>query len=270
MKQLDPKVTADLQNWLNSSDKDVMKGAELVLSVTRNRALYNSFLRRPDKFMAKVEYELRKHLNIRLHNMTVADVARLEKEVMPRVAETVANPPMVITTDDEFPEGHIATGKRADHDQLPPEIQDLWDSNGPRHAQITLLFNELKAMNDLMPCDRFEKLHLLDVTEAKYRANLAKYDAYQLGQPSVQVDKQVASNDEPVEAEPVDPELDKKVGAARKSLSKWRKSFKDAADDEARAKALAKIQEYVDVIKGLGAGLAEDTVAELSALGIQF
>lgn len=262
MNKLDPKVTADLQNWLNSTDKDVATGANLVLTVTRNRALFNSFLRRPDKFMAKVEYELRKHLNIRLQGLTVAEVAHLEETVMPRVQETVDNPPVAIATDDEFPEGKVVSGKRADHDQLPPEIQELWDSNGPRHAQITILFNELKAMADLQPCDRFEKLHMLDQAEQKYRENLAAYDAYELGQEPVQVE---------AESVQVDPEVEKKLGAARKNLSKWRNAFNASGEDpEKKSRALNKIREYVNVIKELGGGFSEDTVNDLSGYGIKF
>ena len=87
MHKLDNKLTQQIADWLNTpeADRDVRAGADLMLSLNRNRALYNSILRRPDKFMAKLVYELRKFLRMRLDAATAADAAKLEREVMPRV-----------------------------------------------------------------------------------------------------------------------------------------------------------------------------------------
>lgn len=92
-----------------AADRNIASGAEMLLALTRNRALHNSFLRKPAKFMPKVEYELRKHLEIRLRDMSGADVAALESRVIPRVAQTVGSLP-TISSDDDFPEGTKAKG----------------------------------------------------------------------------------------------------------------------------------------------------------------
>lgn len=262
--KLDPKVTQAVQDWLNTpeAERDIKAGADLMLQLNRNRALYNSILKRPDKFLPKMVYELKKHLKIRLANMTMAEVASLEKEVVPRVEETLTEVP-VITPDDEIPEGKIAKGRRPDHDSLPAEIRELWDSNAERYRQIVLLFNELKAMADLQPCDRFDKLHILDLTEKKYRDNLAKYDSYVVTSPVM--------GDEAPASEDVGTDNEKTINNARKTLSKYRKQLSELAeDDPKRATALEKIQSAVNAIIACGAGVAQDTQAELIQFGIKF
>lgn len=206
--KLDPKVTQQIQDWLNTpeADRDIRAGAELMLTLNRNRALYYSLLRRPDKFKDKLVYELKKHLRIRLDNLTTSEVARLEETIIPRVKETVGNHP-AISVDAELPEGSVAKGRRADHDSLPPEIQELWNSNEQRHRRIVILFNEIKAMADAQPCDRYEKLRILDDLDKTYRLNLEKYDAYV---PSATVTSATDSETTPAQSA----EVVKAVGAA--------------------------------------------------------
>lgn len=263
--KLDPKVTQQIQDWLNTpdADRDIRAGAELMFSLNRNRALYNSIIRRPDKFKDKLVYELRKHLLIRLDNLTTAEVARLEEKTIPRIKATVDNPP-IISTEAEIPEGSVARGRRADHDALPPEIRDLWDSNAQRYRRIVVLFNEIKAMANAQPCDRYEKLRLLDDLDKTYRLNLEKYDAYV---PSDTVA-------EPTETEPtpaLSVEAIRAVGAARKTISKYKKVVANNPDNSLKlATAKSKIQAAVNVVRSAGAEFSEATIAELSAIGISF
>lgn len=270
--KLDPKITKEVQDWLNTpeEERDIKAGADLMLSLNRNRALYNSIIRHPAKFMPKLVYELRKHLKIRLANMSLADVARMEEKVIPLAQETVDTMP-VISTEDEIPEGKVARGRRPDHEQLPAHVQELWDSNAERYRRIVILFNELKAMNDLQPCDRYEKVAMLGELDKTYRKNLELYDGYVL-EPSSPM-----GDDDPVEPGSddaqggVSTDNEKTVNNARKTLSKYRKQLAGLAeDDPKRLTALEKIQGAVDAILACGAGVADDTRAELTALGIKF
>lgn len=263
--KLDPKVTLQLQNWLNTpeDERDIRAGAELMLSLNRNRALYNSIMRRPDKFKDKLVYELRKYLRIRLDNLTTTEVARLEEEIIPRIEKTVGNKP-AISVEAELPDGSVAKGRRADHDSLPPEIRELWNSNEQRHRRIVILFNEIKAMADAQPCDRYEKLRILDDLDKNYRLNLEKYDAYVTS-------ATVASTTDTETTTAQSQELVKAVGAARKTISKYKKVIADNPDDTLKFDtARAKIQAAVNVIKNAGAEFSEATIAELTALGISF
>lgn len=264
MANLDPKLTREMQDWLNArpADRDFMRGAAMLRSLNRNKALYNTLVRNPGKYMSKLEYELRKHLRIRLHNMSVADVVHMEAEVMPRVASTVATPP-TISSDDELPEAHTARGRRADHDSLPPEIQALWDGNATRYRKIVLLFNELKAMADQEPCDRFEKLQMLDELDKQYRHALEQYDGYLPGHSALP-----PSATPPLSAVRTDEEA-RRLSAARKTLGKYKKvaSTADVSDDR-RTLAITKCRACVAVIRDLGGKFTPEVAAELSALGI--
>lgn len=261
--KLDPILTRKVQEWLNApeSERDIKDGATLMLQLNRNRALYNSVMLRPEKFKDKLVYELKKYLRIRLDNMTVSEVSKMETEVMPRAQETIDNMP-VISTDAEITAGSVARGKRPDHDSLPASIRELWDSNEQRYRSIVLLYNELKAMSDTQPCDRYEKLRLLDEADKKYRSNLRQYDAY------------VATPSEPaatVAANQIQgADMVKAVGAARKTISKYKKVIAAAQDPEKIDTAKSKIQAAVDVIRNAGAEFSDATVQELTAIGIKF
>lgn len=258
--KLDPVITNKVQEWLNTPDpeRDIKEGATLMLQLNRNRALYNSVMMRPDKFRAKLEYELKKYLLMRLDNMTASDVSSMEAEIMPRVQQTVAEAP-VISTDAELPAASLARGKRPDHDSLPAHIRELWESNGQRHRNIVILFNELKAMADAQPCDRYEKLRLLDEADKKYRSNLQKYDDY------------VAPVDANASAPAQSADMVKAIGAARKAISKYKKIISSNPQDPAKIEtAKSKIQAAVGVIKSAGAEFSEATVKELSPFGIIF
>lgn len=270
--KLDPKITQALRDWLDtpSDRQDIKTGADLMLSLNRNRALYNSIIRHPEKYKAKLVYELKKYLNMRLANMTVADVSRMEADVIPKVEKIIDQVP-VVSPDDELPEGMIALGRRSDHDDLPLEIRQLWDSNADRYKRIVLLFNELKAMSHMQPCDRFEKLHALDIAERKYRDNLARYDAYVADAAHTGDDASPCPDDTGADTGESGAEIDKAVNNARKTLSKYRKLLTGlSAEDPRRAVALDKIQSAVSVILACGAGVSKDSQAELAVLGIRF
>lgn len=260
MKQIDANFTKAIQEWLNTpaADRDITKGATMLLQLNRNRALYNSILSRPAKYSAKLEYELRKHLNIRVHNMAVSDVVAMERKVMPRVESTLQHSPhstVAITSDTDFPDGQVAKGKRADHDSLPEEIKQLWDSNAERYFKINHLFNELKGMADAEPCDRFAKLVILERAESAYRKALELYDGYT---PVTSTETIAQSVDR------------KRVSALRKSISTHKTAYAKTDDKTKKAILVDKLQSCVDELISLGAGLAESSKAELSAIGITF
>lgn len=257
---LDPVITNKVQEWLNTPDeeRDMREGATLMLQLNRNRALYNSVMMRPDKFRDKLVYELKKYLRMRLDNMTVSDVSSMEAEIMPRVKKTVEDMP-VVSVDSEIPNAVRAKGKRPDHDSLPDHVRKLWEANGQLHRRIVLLFNELKAMSDALPCDRYEKLRLLDEADKKYRSNMKKYDDY--------VAPPVCNACAPVQSA----DVVKAIGAARKTISKYKKILTEVNQDPEKIQtAKEKIQSAVAVIRNAGAEFSESTVKELSAFGIIF
>ena len=265
-KYMDNNFTQKMQDWLNqpAHERDIVAGATMLLRLNRNRVLYTNIVRRPERFADKVEYELRKHLKIRLDGLTVADVVKMEREVMPRVEQTLKDA-LVISTDAELPQGTIARGKRLDHDRLPAEIQALWDGNIENYHKVRDLHHRLKEMEAAPPCDRYEFLKLLDEADRRYRENLARYDGFVIGQEPATV---VADNTADAQA----PERDKaRINAARKSISKWKaaliKAYGDG-DGEKCTEALSKISAAIADLRAAGGALGAKVSAELLQLGV--
>lgn len=249
---MDHKFTEKIRTWLNTpvNERSIEEGATMLLQLNRNRILYQNIIRRGVRMMPKLEYELKKHLRIRDDGKTLHEVVAMEKVIMPAVEQLVTKP-----------EAEHA-GKRADHDELPEEVQQLWDGNFERYTKIKALFEELKAMEKMQPCDRYEKLKLLDEAEKAYREALSAYDSY------------VKEDNFPTKTEehPVDPaELATQIGNARKYISEGKGKLKKLIDEGNEAKAATlrkKIVERVRTIQQAGAPISDDTFAELSELGI--
>ena len=261
---MDDKFTQKMQDWLNqpAHERDLLAGATMLLQLNRNRVLYANIVRRPDRFGEKLEYELRKHLQIRLDGMTMADVVKMEREVMPRVERTLKDAP-VITTDAELPQGTIARGKRPDHDQLPAEIRALWDGNIENYHKVRDLHHRLKEMEAAPPCDRYEYLKLLDESDRRYRDNLARYDGYVRASGSEYADKAAVVQDAQRDRA--------RINAARKSISKWKGALAKAygeGDGEKCGEAKEKILTAVADLQAAGGSLGAKVSAELRDLGI--
>lgn len=258
---MDNKITEQLTDWLNTprEKRDIPAGAMLLLRLNNNRFLYANIMRRPEKFAEKLEYELRKHLRIRLDGLTRADVIKLEAQVIPAAKKTLASPPAVISTDDELPEAKVATGRRADHDSLPPAVQALWDNNLRLYKTIKNVFEQLKTMENAQPCDRYEYLKILDEADKKYRANLERYDHYVIGSEPV-----AAATDNTT-----DDNAQRKINAARKTLTKYKKILAKAnISDERATTARQKIIACIETIRENGGVVGAAVTADLKKLGI--
>lgn len=174
---LDEKFTAAMQAWLNDSceSRSLAEGAELLLRLNRNKWMYQQILR--TRNVSKLEYELNKHLRIRLAGYTLQEVAAMERRVMPQAKETLDKNAPTISTDAENPAPQFA-GKRADHDTLPKDIRSLYDKNGDIYFKLKQTFETLKQMENAQPCDRFELLTVLKDLDKQYRENWQRYDSY--------------------------------------------------------------------------------------------
>lgn len=265
---IDDRLTADMQDWLNTepAKRDLLKGAEMVLKLTRNRILFQNISRNPQKFASKIEYELKKYLAIRLDRKTLQDVIQMDKELVPSVEKTlVTYNPLEISSDDDKPqEAVIAKGRREDHDSLPDDIRKLWEDNKNIYFRLKETFETLKTMRDAIPCDRYEYLKQLEELDTKYRDNMNRYDHYKPGKQ----EEHGADNDSPEEPA----EMAKKVSAARGYLSDNKKKLAELkeADDLAKyEKLLAKMQAKYDFLITTGNNVSEDQVKALQDLGLK-
>ena len=256
-----------MQSWLNTepAERDLLKGADMVLKLTRNRILFQNISRNPQKFASKIEYELKKYLVIRLDRKTIQDVVKMDKELVPAVAETLAAfQPEISSDDDTLQKAVIAKGKRADHDSLPEDIRRLWEDNKDIYFRLKQTFETLKTMKDALPCDRYEYLKQLEELDGKYRDNMYRYDHFN-------PDAQAAGSAEGESSE--DPaEMANKVSAARGYLSDNKKKLaelKEAGEQDKFDKLLAKVQQKYDFLVSTGNNVSDDQVNALRELGLK-
>ena len=249
---LDQRFTQQLQAWLDtpSDFRDLATGAELLLRLNKNQYLHNMILRKRN--FTKLEYELRKYLNIRLEGLTKREVVAMEQAVIPLAKASLDAGAPVISTDDEMPEGNYR-GKRPDHDTLPQNLQDLYERNGEIYFKIKQLFETLQQMENDTPCDRHEYLKQLDELDKAYRENWETYDTWSA-----------------VTSGPVLPVTDaptaQQLQAARKYVSANKKKLAETGDEALRE----KIQQRIDLLLSSDQGFDEDYKKELEELGLHF
>ena len=176
---LDTYLTQALQDYLATpaAERDVAAGAELLLRLNRNRILYNNILRNPARLADKLEYELKKHLQIRLDGLTLQEVSEMNQKVIPAAAATLAaGEPGKPEPNGGKPHA-LYHGKRPDHDQLPEEIRAIYDQGGELYQRIRDTYNTLMQMADAEPCDH-EYLKILSDLDRRYREGWERYDHY--------------------------------------------------------------------------------------------
>jgi len=264
MNTLDNKFTKEIQNWLNTpvDDRDIEAGALMLLKLNHNQFLYRNIILRGRSLMSTLEYEMKKHLTIRLKGMTLIDVSNQEQKVMEHATKSLnSGSPLtdeknelVIDSDNDQPNAkHI--GQRADHDKLSAEIQNLYVQNGDIYFQMKALYNDLLQMADKEPCDREEKCFQLGELDKEYRANWAKYDAAQV-----------------IESKQTTTKLsDKDYVSAKKFISDNKKLLTSLdADDEKTTKVITAMQDKINQVISSGGTFSPKNQEELKKYGLKF
>lgn len=259
MVKFDDNFTAQIQTWLakpEHSKDDLVQGATYVLKLTRNQALFNTIMRRPERYEDKIIYELKKRLPMRLDHMTRSDVKALEAEVLPAIT------PLIDTTENqdegEETQDASAVGKRADHEQLPVEIQQLWDANAERWKKIKELYNTCKELEK--PCDRYEYLKLLKETWYAYKKDFAVYDSYKIGENPEPTGVSVDSSASEITV--------KDVTNARAYISKNLEKLESMPDKESEdyKKLKEKVAQRINVIINAGESFSDDMITRLASI----
>lgn len=267
---IDNNFTIKMKRWLEAGNHterdDIMNGAMMLLQLNRNQALFNTIARRPEKYVVKIEYELKKFLPIRLAKMTMADVNNLDAEVTPSIKEAIeAEPEDNDTKDYETIALPAHNGKREDHDSLPDDIKALWYKNVERWKKIKAAYNTLLTLTE--PCDRYEYLAALKDTWYEYKKAFEIYDSY------------TAPVTEPVEgnAQPADvAQLAKSINNARAYISKnvdkllelHKASGNDESQDEKYRAMCDKISERVQVLVDNKQPIGDDLKKKLADGGL--
>ena len=284
----DPKFTEKLKKWFDCehTDANIREGALLLLQMNNNRHLYQLINFDPQGKLELLIYELQKHLNYRIEGMTIDDVRNYDKAVTPvlqtaidktseadKIAKQLAPHLPVVESenlDSIVPSAIVAKGKRADHDQLPDNIQAIWDNNCALWKKIKEHFEACKAYD--MSCDRYEGLHAADedfkrmllTLKEEYYAYKQAMDVYDHAQPG-DAEKQ------PAEEQPEAAITSKQIGNARSYITKNLDQLigLTEAGNTDKADALrAKVNERVQLLITAKAEITADTIAKLQQAGI--
>ena len=257
---LDKELTQDIQKWLDCprEQRDLAQGALMLLRLNRNRFLHAHIVRHAD--WERLEKELTKHLRIRRKGPTPRQVAEMEQREMPRIKRTIEQGGPATSSEKEEGEKNAPhRGKRADHDNLPEEVQAIYEKNGDIFRKMKQLYETLKKMENEQPCDRHEYLSILVSLDEQYRANWAEYDSWQTSDATEE--EEPKKNDAPATA--------KKISAARKYLSINRQKLAELTG-EAHEILREKMQRRVDLIISAGESFDPTYQAELAELGLTF
>lgn len=203
----DKKLTEEIQSIVQSQNvttEQLIQGVNILHRIAPSNMVYMRWQQlvasRPLYLKEHILAELNKHLKYRLDDLTRSEVRTLDIKVQKDVSETLtAN----------------RTGKREDHDSLPPEIQALWDDNAVIYKRLKDKFEECKSLNDKPACDRYEVLKVLAELDDKYRAQMKAYDSYVINSDNTEDDDQHTQEDAKDERD-----ITKEIGAARTYISK--------------------------------------------------
>lgn len=283
---MDNALTSKIKDYLaqTESERSTVEGATLLLQLNRNKYFFNNAIRNPKReaVRAKIFRELKKWLNIRLDGLTAEQVAAMMPKVEMIGAELEALEPKTTAsegetseaTDDETPAMKaiaIASGRRADHDQLPAEIQARYVENLALLQKERSLHEKLKLMCDELPCDRYETAKLLIELDQQRIENWAAYDGYVL--PTADEGEPTTSDAPETTEEDAAAETAKKIQAARTYISRNVAKLRELRDDETKlvdyTTLKAKVQERYETLKELGAEISDETLTTLSDLGVR-
>ena len=268
MNGIDKLFRAKVEEWLSKkkhTEAELADGAMMVLQCNRNRAMYNTMMRKPSHYEEKMVYELKKHLAYLQNDMNLDDVKNLEKQILPVIHHVVMAvpeedegtklPAPALSSEEPYEQTDaiVARGKRTDHDTLPETIRAIWDKNAERYKKIKQAHETCKTLT--AACDRYEFTSAMAELWADYKKDFDTYDHYVL----VPVNEEGGTQTPPSDDVQLSAEDVKAINAARpyisKNLPKLLALVAAAKQDgftEAQAKELEgwreKIQQRVDVL----------------------
>ena len=236
----DKKLTEEIQSIVQSQNvttEQLIQGVNILHRIAPSNMVYMRWQQlvasRPLYLKEHILAELKKHLVYRLDDLTRSEVRALDIRVQANVNETLTA-------------NH--TGKREDHDSLPPEIQALWDDNAAIYKRLKDKFEECKSLNDKPACDRYEVLKILAELDDKYRAQMKAYDSYVINGDNNEDDAQQTQEDAKGERD-----ITKEIGAARtyisKNIGKLESLVAAAAIPDADSAIIAKRDELQEKIR---------------------
>ena len=242
---MDAKFTQQIQDWINTpaEQRDYAQGALLLLRLTGNQIMYRNLMANPKRNAQFIEYQLQKRLNFRLQKLTHEQVEQMQRQVDVIVKKR-------LSLKEDNPAADFRKGKRADHDELPDEIQALYVENLGIVQKMRELHLKLRSLSlDIAPCpdsERYPFLKELIALDKRLHSNWETYDHY------------TGTDGETVMA--ADAREESKKAVRRINLAKGRYAKKPS--EELRAQILALYGKVINPTDKLTADLKELGILE--------
>ena len=175
---MNTKFNDKVQAWLaqDADQRDYAEGAMLLLQLTGNQIMYRNLMANPKRNAPFIEYQLKKRLSFRLQQVTHEQVEAMQVQV----DKIVVNRNLEVKQ--EKPVNEFKAGKRADHDELPDEIQALYVENlsiVQKMRELHLKLRTLSLANATCPdSERYPFLKELIALDKRLHSNWEQYDHY--------------------------------------------------------------------------------------------
>lgn len=185
---IDLELTPQIKEWLETepSQRDLLKGADLLLRITRNKILYANITRNIARHAGSIEYHLNKIYKARLADITHSQVRSMMSDV-----EAISQARGLANPEGSTKRTELQRGKRADHDELPDEIKQLYVDNADIlrkmrecHVRLRMITPENSSCPD---SDRYPWAKEIIALDTLYRENWNRYDHYIKGTPPASV-----------------------------------------------------------------------------------
>lgn len=179
------ELTPKIKEWLETepSKRNLQEGADLLLRITRNRIMYANLTRNIARHADTIEYHLNKIYKARLADITHAEVRSMMVKV-----DAIAQTRGLAAPEGSSKKTELQRGKRADHDSLPPEIQQLYVDNADimrKMRECHLRLRMISPDNSTCPdSDRYPWAKEIIALDTLYRENWNRYDHYVKGTPA--------------------------------------------------------------------------------------
>lgn len=266
MNGIDKLFRARVEEWLSKkkhTEAELADGAMMVLQCNRNRAMYNTMMRKPYHYEEKMVYELKKHLSYLQNDMNLDDVKDMEKKILPVIEKVIEvelteekplpSPALSSEEPYEQTDTFVARGKRTDHDTLPETIRAIWDKNAERYKKMKQAHETCKTLT--AACDRYEFTSAIAELWADYKKDFDTYDHYVL----VDINEEAGTHTPTADDVQLSAQDIKDIKAARPYISKNMPKLlalvaaaKQEGFNDAQAKELEslrdRIQQRVDVL----------------------
>ncbi len=184
---MDKNFTNQLQAWMNTpaQERNYEQGALFLLQLTNNKILYRNIVRDVKRHREFIEFKIKRYLQFRLQAITHSEVQEMQQKVdaitkkyaLDKVPSSAKGNKETSSQGEQF-----RSGKRADHDTLPADVQALYIENADimrKMRELHLQLRKLSEQSTTCPdSDRYPFLKEFISLDKQYHKNWQVYDTY--------------------------------------------------------------------------------------------